>query len=143
MPRPPTDSYIPSGMNERDYVRVLDSIDADIDAHVTEIQDQVALGLLSRIKKSIAQVFHKTHVDEFAGREDRSRSFGRAYARRRRPRDDDAGTSHADGAGTSQLHTQPDTQIVEAHQQEPRGRGRARGRGKRGRGRRGAILGCI
>ncbi|XP_020252308.1 uncharacterized protein LOC109838434 [Asparagus officinalis] len=101
MPRPPTDSYIPSGMNERDYVRVLDSIDADIDAHVTEIQDQVALGLLSRIKKSIAQVFHKTHVDEFAGREDRSRSFGRAYARRRRPRDDDAGTSHADGAGTS------------------------------------------
>ncbi|XP_020247944.1 serine/threonine-protein phosphatase 7 long form homolog [Asparagus officinalis] len=68
MPRPPTDSYIPSGMNERDYVRVLDSIDADIDAHVTEIQDQVALGLLSRIKKSIAQVFHKTHVDEFAGR---------------------------------------------------------------------------
>ncbi|XP_020249169.1 protein MAIN-LIKE 1-like [Asparagus officinalis] len=140
MPRPPTDSYIPSGMNERDYVRVLDSIDADIDAHVTEIQDQVALGLLSRIKKSIAQVFHKTHVDEFAGREDRSRSFGRAYARRRRPRDDDAGTSHADGAGTShaddagtshadgagtsyadgadtsQLHTQPNTQIVEAHQ---------------------------
>ncbi|XP_020272579.1 serine/threonine-protein phosphatase 7 long form homolog [Asparagus officinalis] len=103
MPRPPTDSYIPSGMNERDYVRVLDSIDADIDAHVTEIQDQVALGLLSRIKKSIAQVFHKTHVDEFAGREDRSRSFGRAYARRRRPRDDDAGTSHADGAGTSHV----------------------------------------
>ncbi|XP_020249597.1 uncharacterized protein LOC109827041 [Asparagus officinalis] len=95
MPRPPTDSYIPSGMNERDYVRVLDSIGADIDAHVTEIQDQVVLGLLSRIKKSIAQVFHRTHVDEFAGREDRSRSFGRAYARRRRPRDDDAGTSHA------------------------------------------------
>ncbi|XP_020266810.1 uncharacterized protein LOC109842328 [Asparagus officinalis] len=101
MPRPPTDSYIPSGMNERDYVRVLDSIDADIDAHVTEIQDQVALGLISRIKKSIAQVFHKTHVDEFAGREDRSRSFGQAYARRRQPRDDDADTSHADGADTS------------------------------------------
>ncbi|XP_020276318.1 uncharacterized protein LOC109850672 isoform X2 [Asparagus officinalis] len=146
MPRPPTDSYIPSGMNERDY-------------------DQVALGLLGRIKKTIAQVFHKTHVDEFAGREDRSRSFGQAYTRRRRPRDDDggtshadgagtshadgagtshadeAGTSHADGAGTSQPHTQPDTQIVEAHQRG--GRGRARGRGKRGRGRRGAILGCI
>ncbi|XP_020271966.1 serine/threonine-protein phosphatase 7 long form homolog [Asparagus officinalis] len=165
MPRPPTDSYIPSGMNERDYVRALDSIQADIDATVPEIQDQVALGLLGRIKKTIAQVFHKTHVDEFAGREDRSRSFGQAYTRRRRPRDDDggtshadgagtshadgagtshadeAGTSHADGAGTSQPHTQPDTQIVEAHQRG--GRGRARGRGKRGRGRRGAILGCI
>ncbi|XP_020259045.1 protein MAIN-LIKE 1-like [Asparagus officinalis] len=37
MSRPPTDSYIPSGMIERDYVHTFDSIEDDIDAHMPKI----------------------------------------------------------------------------------------------------------
>ncbi|XP_020258216.1 uncharacterized protein LOC109834592 [Asparagus officinalis] len=119
-------------MIERNYVCAFDNIEAEIDEHMPEIQDPVALGVFNRIKQIIVQTFHKTHVDEFVGREDMSRSFEQMYTRRYRPHDDDNGadTSHADGASTSQPHTQPDIRIIETRQQERRGAGKSEGKGK-------------